>query len=286
MSSVGNTGKSVLIKLIQYLLGIDNIISTDLLDMDPTASKGRFALGQLMGKRAILVGDQSMGVIRDSSVLKRLTGGDVTEMEGKNRPQQYHIWSGGIFVAGNKMPAIEDDKGKHIYERLLIVQLKHMVPEKERDPQMLDKLIKEADGIFSWAFCGLQRLIRNNFTLTYSSAIATAVSDCRADSDLQYKFLEEHYTLTFASEDRVPVVDFDEEFIIWYRQLYVPYGFPEPRKSEIRKKMASYGISISRVRIDEITTGVTVYIGIKKIEQTDNKKIIALDTFKSVKYVS
>lgn len=288
LSNEGNTGKSQIIKLIQYLLGLNNIISTDLLDMDPTRSKGRFALGQLMGKRAILVGDQSMGAMEDSSVLKRLTGGDATEMESKHKAQQYHVWPGGIFICCNRMPVIKDDQGKHIYERLLIIELFHTIAEKDRDPDILDKMIAECDGIFVWAFKGLQRLINNNFRLTYSSAVEAAIDKYRADVDVLYNFLVNSYDITFAPGDRIRASDLEDAFFYWYRQSELYKNLPFPKKNDIRKKMASYGIPTDRARISGDISGVTVYVGIrpKNNVRRNNDKITSITEYKVMRSVS
>ena len=278
MSEQGNTGKSQLIKLLQHLLGLNNIASIDLLDMDPTRNKGRFALGQLMGKRAILVGDQSMGVLEDSSVLKRLTGGDATEMEAKHKAQQYQIWNGGIFVCGNKMPIIKDDQGKHIFERLLLIQLYHTIPVANRDPQILNKMIAEADGIFVWAFQGLQRLVKNNYKLSTSVAIEEALDSYRTNTDPLFKFITERYEITCATNDRVPVAEFEENFRVWFRYSKYTRDMPELKPSEIRSKMASYGVTTKRVRISSTMSGIASYIGIKSkmVVADQSEKIIPL----------
>lgn len=70
-SLLGNTGKTQFINLISELLGNENTVNIPIQNMN---EESKFALGSIVGKRLINVGDQTSNEIKDSSIFKQLTG--------------------------------------------------------------------------------------------------------------------------------------------------------------------------------------------------------------------
>ena len=46
---------------------------------------------------------------------------------------------------------LDGDKGKHVYDRFLIVSCDNVIPPEERDPELLEKLLAEKEIIVSVA---------------------------------------------------------------------------------------------------------------------------------------
>ena len=63
-------------------------------------------------------------------------------------------------------------------------------PGRIDDPNLGEKLKVEAEGIFLWAFAGLQRLVSNNFKFTESFRILENRESARRDYNNIYSFLE------------------------------------------------------------------------------------------------
>ena len=102
------------------------------------------------------------------------------------------------------MPYIADDKGEHIYRRMYIVPCTHTIEEKDRDPNILDKMIKELPAIVNWAIEGLHRLKDNNYNFTEIAAGDHYIEEYRKNSDTVFGFLsDEGYTITKDPNDKI-----------------------------------------------------------------------------------
>lgn len=66
----------------------------------------------------------------------------------------------------NDLPMNVGDLSDGFYRRLIIIHFAHPISGDKLDPNFLEQLRAEADGIFLFAFEGLRRLIRNNLNLT------------------------------------------------------------------------------------------------------------------------
>lgn len=201
-SPVGNTGKSQFLALLGALIGADNIITIPLQNMNE--DKGRFAFANAGLIRLIMNGDQGKSTIRDSSVFKAASGGDYIKAEGKGKDIKSLVFKGFIIIACNDLPYIADDKGDHIYRRMCIVPCTHEIPEKERDPNILSKMLKELPAIANWAIEGLHRLKNNRFNFTDIAAGKEYIDNYRKSSDTVFSFLmDEGYIITKDPKDKV-----------------------------------------------------------------------------------
>ena len=201
-SPVGNTGKSQFLGLLGHLIGQENITSIPLQNMNE--DKGRFAFANAGLVRLIMNGDQSKADIKDSSTFKSVTGGDAIKVEAKGKDIKALVFKGLVLIACNDLPYIADDKGEHIYRRMYIVPCTHTIEEKERDPNILDKMIKELPAIVNWAIEGLHRLKANNYNFTEIAAGNQYIEDYRKNSDTVFGFLsDEGYTITKDPNDKI-----------------------------------------------------------------------------------
>ncbi len=201
-SPVGNTGKSQFLALLGELIGVDNIITVPLQNMNE--DKGRFAFANAGLIRLIMNGDQGKSTIKDSSVFKAASGGDYIKAESKGKDIKSLVFKGFIIIACNDLPYIADDKGDHIYRRLYIVPCTHEVPEKERDPGILSKMRKELPAIANWAIEGLYRLKNNRYNFSDVAAGKEYIENYRKSSDTVFSFLiDEGYIITKDPKDKV-----------------------------------------------------------------------------------
>lgn len=201
-SPVGNTGKSQFLGLLGHLIGQENITNIPLQNMNE--DKGRFAFANAGLVRLIMNGDQSKADIKDSSTFKSVTGGDAIKVEAKGKDIKALVFKGLVIIACNDLPYIADDKGEHIYRRMYIVPCTHTIVEKERDPDILNKMIKELPAIVNWAIEGLHRLKANNYNFTEIAAGNQYIEDYRKNSDTVFGFLsDEGYTITKDPNDKI-----------------------------------------------------------------------------------
>lgn len=270
-SPVGNTGKSQFLGLIGHLIGQENITNIPLQNMNE--DKGRFALANIGHVRLIANGDQSKADVKDSSIFKSLTGGDFVKTEAKGKDITSRVFKGFIIIACNDLPYIADDKGEHIYRRMYIIPCTHTIEEKERDPDILDKMIKELPAIVNWAIEGLHRLKANNYNFTEIAAGNQYIEDYRNNSDTVFGFLsDEGYTITKDPKDKISKKRLLEQ--------YNQYCIREERQSVSKRQFGERlekitGFKTVRTRIANIRD---YYIqGIKEYNDgfvpVDNKQI-------------
>ena len=210
-SPVGNTGKSQFLGLLGHLIGQENITSIPLQNMNE--DKGRFAFANAGLIRLIMNGDQGKADIKDSSIFKSVTGGDAIKAEAKGKDIKALVFKGLVIIACNDLPYIADDKGEHIYRRMYIVPCTHTIEEKERDPNILDKMIKELPAIVNWGIEGLHRLKDNSYNFTEIAAGNHCIEEYRQGSDTVYSFLsDEGYKITKNPKDKISKQELLEKY--------------------------------------------------------------------------
>ena len=254
-SLLGNTGKTQLINLLSAMLGNDKTANVPIQNMN---EESKSALGEIVGKRLINVGDQTSSEIKDSSIFKQLTGGDEIKCEKKGKQPFNYRYDGGIIIACNNLPTFTDDKGGHLFERLCIVPCTNTIEKERRDAFLLDKMLKEKDAIFNWFLEGTHRLIGNNFKVTTSEACEKARDEYRERMDTVYRYLSEFYIVTGNKHDIVSKPKFENEYIKWCSDN----GFNGVNKQNIKDRMEANGCPAIKGNVDG-KRGVMLYRGLK-----------------------
>lgn len=248
-SPLGNTGKSIFIRTVVDMLGVDMTINIPI-----QALSDRFSMADVYGKRLIAIGDQKQADIEDSSVFKQITGGDPLRIEKKGKDSFSYKFSGALIMACNGLPSFTDDKGGHVFERMEVMECKNAIPQEKRDPVLYDKITKEFDGIFMWALEGLQRLMANNYVFTQSNANLITLSEYRSRLDTVFAFLKENCEITGdAKKDRIKKTLFEQDYSNW---CYLNELNPLHKKN-IAKRMEENGVECS------VYCGYCCYKGIR-----------------------
>ena len=229
-SPIGNTGKTQYINLLSHLIGGQWIKNIGLQNMNE--ERGRFAFSDVELIRLILNGDNSKAIVRDSSLLKSLTGGDRIKTEVKGGKISTGLFKGLIIIACNDLPYIDDDKGEHLYNRMCIIPCLHVIEENARDSTLLEKMIKEKNSIIKWGLDGLKRLQDNNFIFTPVKSSREYIEDYRQTSDTVYSFIKDRgYIITKNSDDKIARTEFFKEYesycLYEERQALTKRGFTE-----------------------------------------------------------
>ena len=233
-SPVGNTGKSQFLGLIGHLIGQENTTNIPLQNMNE--DKGRFALANIGRVRLIANGDQGKADVKDSSTFKSLTGGDSVKTEAKGKDITSGIFKGFIIIACNDLPYIADDKGEHVYRRMYTVPCVHTIAEKDRDANILDKMLQELPAIVNWAIEGLHRLIDSKYTFTEIEAGNKYIENYRKNSDTVYSFLDdEGYTITKDPNDKISKKTLYKKYICYCNKEERQQVSPKQFKDRITK---------------------------------------------------
>lgn len=257
VSYLGDSGKSRLLELINHILGPENVASVPIQNMNENS---RFTVGTIAGRRCVIVGDQGRTEVEDSSLFKSLTGGDMVKVESKGKQPFYLTFRGVIMFATNDLPIFKDDKGNHVFNRLVIVPCTHRVPEKERDPMIVEKMLPEIPAIVNWSLLGLKRLMQNGYRFTKSAASEEANLDLRLRSDTVFRCVKGFFEITGNRADRVKRASFHAFYREWCRQN----GFRDANAQNVPKRMESFGVRATRTKYCGVD-GAKVYTGIRPI---------------------
>jgi P4 family phage/plasmid primase-like protien len=154
----GRNGKSTFINLIKRFLGTDNCTSIPL----QTLEAQRFAVAELFGKMANLFADLPDKALKQTSMFKLLTGGDLVPAERKfKEPFKFVNYSKFIFSA-NRLPETPDETDA-FFRRWLIITFPNQFEGITANKRILDEITtkEELSGLFNWALEGLNRLLKN-----------------------------------------------------------------------------------------------------------------------------
>ena len=252
-SKNGDTGKSVFLNVLISLLGTDNTSTIPIQDLSKN-----FALSGVYGKRANIVGDQKATALQDSSIFKQFTGGDLLDIEFKGKTRFSFRHNGGLLFACNTLPYITDDKGTHIYDRLHIIPFNNVIPEKDRNPNLINELKEELEYIAIWYLRGLKQFIKNGYKIPRCTASNQAVENFRENNDHLYSFLINNYEITGDAKDRVVKTQLEEHYIKWCEEEEIP-------EKAIISKRGFKNIMLDSYNIGTLTNskGTRCYKGLK-----------------------
>lgn len=187
----GGAGKSqLLLVLNQVLLGSENVSNVSW-----QALNERFKTAELFGKLANIFADLPTKNIDDNGIFKALVGEDYLTVEKKNKNPFSFQSKARLLFSCNTIPRNLGDKSEGFYRRLILIRFDHAVPENIKDPNLLEKLRAEADGIFIFALEGLKRLINNNYKFSETERNKRELEQYREESDNVLSFVGEYCEL-------------------------------------------------------------------------------------------
>ena len=112
------------------------------------------------------------------------------DLERKGK-QSYQGWMFARLMAfsNGDLQALYD-RSDGFYRRQLVLTTKEKPVGRADDPDLAEKMKAEAEGIFLWAFEGLQRLVANNFKFSESDRIRENREAVKRDNNNIFDFME------------------------------------------------------------------------------------------------
>lgn len=214
----GNTGKSVWREFAIKLVGLANTHTLDIKQLH-----GTFGLGGIYAKRLIGSGDMKFSRLPEIDKIKELTGGDHVNIEMKYQNSFTTQFRGFLLFSTNDLPAFGGDKGKHVYDRFIIISCDNPIPPEQRDPQLLEKLLEEKEIIVSVAIQHLQKAIARGYKFTESERTIKNREDYAIRNNSLALFLKE---CCIIGQGRTITSVFKEKYKSWCRDNNL-----EPEKS-------------------------------------------------------
>lgn len=218
----GANGKSTITDAIAHAMG-SYAVTTDvgvLLHSDSKASGGGpqpSIIKLANGARLVRAAEPELGMRLSESLIKQLTGGEPMEARDMWAKPIEFIPRFKISLSCNARPPIRG--GDHgIWRRLMLVPWHVQIAADERDPQLGNKLKKEAAGILNWLLAGWEDW-HTEGGLRPPPEVLAATEDYREDSDPVGRFLSEWCTHDLNA--RVETTVLHRAFEVWCKKEQV-----------------------------------------------------------------
>ena len=210
----GSNGKSVYFNIINTIfggIGEDGrgYVSTT----DPSKWAKDFRLMPLHHSWLNISYDMEADMRGAEGMFKKITAGETLEDSYKHKDPIPFATRSKLMMACNFFPQVNDTSDGFM-RRWLIVELPmHFVEkgkvrpftnDRELDPFLEDKLMKELSGILNWMIEGLQRLVRQK-KFTHTANQDRLIHEFRTANNPLYSFVDEHKE-TFSGSDEGHIV--------------------------------------------------------------------------------
>lgn len=179
-------------------------------------SENRFARADLEHILLCIDDDMRMEALRQTSYVKSIvTAQGKMDLERKGK-QSYQGWMFARLLAfsNGDLQALYD-RSDGFYRRQLVLTTKEKPVNRVDDPDLAEKMKAETEGIFLWAFEGLQRLIHQKYKFTESSRIKSNRENVKRDNNNVLEFLESEGYIRFQTEASASSKELYESYRLW-----------------------------------------------------------------------
>ena len=182
-------------------------------------SENRFARADLEHILLCVDDDMRMEALRQTNYVKSIvTAQGKMDLERKGK-QSYQGWMCARLLAfSNGDLQSLYDRSNGFYRRQLILTTKERPPDRADDPDIAEKMCRELEGIFLWAFEGLQRLVPNHFRFTESARARSNREAVKQDGNNVLLFMEAGDYIRLTPEGKVGSQELYEIYTVWCRE--------------------------------------------------------------------
>ena len=179
-------------------------------------SDNRFARADLEHIHLLVDDDMKMEALKQTNYVKSIvTAQGKMDLERKGK-QSYQGWMFARLLAfsNGDLQALYD-RSDGFYRRQLVLTTKEKPVDRADDPDLAEKMKAESEGIFLWAFEGLQRLVANNFKFTESDRIRKNREAVKRDNNNIFDFMESEGYIRLKADASISSKDFYEIYRMW-----------------------------------------------------------------------
>lgn len=183
LNGEGGSGKSTLIRLIEEIIGTENISNISLTELQQ-----RFAPFGLMGMLLNSCADLEVSALEDTSILKKALGEDRLRGEQKGHDAISFKSYAKMIFSTNELPLVRSERTNGFYRRLLVMTMNRTPEHKRAD--FFDELTRELDYFMHISVDALERMYEAGL-ITESQSSVEAIKQMQFDSDTVAAWLQE-----------------------------------------------------------------------------------------------
>ena len=162
--------------------------------------------------------DMDSEKLPNTGILKSIvTLEDKIDLEIKHRQSFQGRLYVRLLAIGNTPLAALYDKSDGFWRRQLVLKVKPKEADRKDDPYLIDKLLKESEGIARWLVDGLQRLIRNGFQFTITERMKANMEEIKKEENNILSFYESTGYIRFEKGTHALTRDLYEAYEKWCR---------------------------------------------------------------------
>lgn len=240
----GGNGKSVYLKILQNLVGVENVSSLSVNDLENSP----FSRAGLLGKKVNLQSD-ARGIkhgVFVTETTKAISSGDMIDAAFKFKNHFSFVPFCKLIFATNQYPSFGEDFTMGSKRRLLVLPFNATFLGKRQNKELSEELMKELPGIFNLAINGLRRLQKQDFHFSFENQSNDFMERLLMQQNPVQRFVSEK--IRYCNGSRVSYSDLHDCFKQWLLKNEVAYDF---YASSLSKELAE-----SAVRIN---SSITVY---------------------------
>jgi putative DNA primase/helicase len=253
MKGTGGNGKSTLMSVMMSLMGSYACCPRmDTFVLGKNSETGRNDLANIRGARMANSAEPNKGVFFDMELLKKISGGEPIRcrfLYSKNEMEYTPTYK--VLIQCNHLPNIQSN-GDSAERRFRVIPFDVRIAEKDRDEQLVEKLLSESSGILNWLIEGCQTWYArpSGHRLPECAAVLRESRDYMSDQDPIGSFIREQ--LTPSNGNEVLANEIFTEYEAWRRL----YDKPEFKSATFTKTLKEHGL---HTRHTEKGTAITDY---------------------------
>jgi putative DNA primase/helicase len=241
----GANGKSVLLAVLEALLGAKNVAG-----VQPANFDNRFQRAHLHQKLANIVTELKQGEVIADAELKAITSGEPATVEHKHKDPFVMRPFSTCWFATNHMPHTRDFS-EALFRRATIVTFNRTFTPSEQNRTLKDHLISELPGILNMCLEAYSLALARSFTQPESSDAAK--KEWRLEVDQVAQFVED--CCEAQGEGRAKVGDVYTAYNFWASENGISKTMAQ---KGFRDRLTRLGFGSDRDRASRYVTGLTL----------------------------
>lgn len=251
----GMNGKSCFLNLLKKFVGIENVTSSEL----DTLLSSRFEVTRLHKKLVCLMGETNFAEMSKTSIIKKLTGGDLIGFEYKNKTPFEDYNYAKVIISTNNLPTTTD-KTIGFYRRWMIIDFPNTFSEKK---DILNDIPDEEYSCLALKCITILKELLERRGFTNEGSVEERIQKFEDKSNFFDKFWKEY--IEEDMEGQISKSDFEKKLNHFCKNNRHRGLSPQ----EINEKMAARSIEAGKFYVNwfeddrEIKKQVRGWIGVK-----------------------
>ena len=207
----GGEGKSRIGLVLKKLMG--DAVSNGSIQKVETS---RFARADLENRLLMVDDDLNMNALPKTNYIKSIVTSECKmDMERKGvQSYQSQLYVRFLCFGNGALTALHD-KSDGFFRRQIVLTTKDRPAGRADDPFLVDKLLREKEGIFLWCLEGLRRLIGNNYQFSISGKARENMETVKRSSNNVIEFLQSEGYIRFRADSEASSKAIYEAYTRW-----------------------------------------------------------------------